>query len=248
MIMTESSVQYTKTEHLGRITFSQTGDLEIYSELTEICSSINGDEDIYAVLITFKGDLLATMGTNLSSSDNQILFLGPSEAIASINRPTIVALNGNTLGPGLEIAMACDVRIAVENARFGLPQIKGGRIPVDGGTQRLTRLVGKGKALEMILTGESIDAVEALEIGLVNKVVKPEKLENEIEAFAANLVTKAPLAMRYCKEAVNNGLDMTLDQGLRLEADLYFLLHTTSDRTEGVQSYLQKRKPEYKGQ
>ena len=143
--------------------------------------------------------------------------------------------------------MACDMRIAVENTKFGLPQIKDGHIPDDGGTQRLTRLVGKGKALEMVLTGEPVDALEALEIGLVNRVVKSEDLQTETEALAANLLTKAPLAMRYCKEAVNKGLDMTLDQGLRLEADLYFLLHTTSDRTEGVQSYLQKRKPEYKG-
>ena len=245
--MTESSVQYNKTGHLGRITFNQTGDLEIASELNEICGSINGDEDIYAVVITSTGDFLATVGIYSPSSDNEIFCLSPSEAIASINRPTIIALNGDTMGPGLEIAMACDVRIAVENSKFGLPQIKDGRIPTDGGTQRLTRLVGKGKAMEMVLTGEPIDAVEALEIGLVNKVVKSENLETEIEGLAATLLTKAPLAMRYCKEAVNKGLDMTLEQGLRLEADLYFLLHTTSDRTEGVQSYLQKRKPEYKG-
>lgn len=245
--MTKKSVQYTKTGHLGRITFTQTGDLETASELAEICSLINGDEDIYAVLINSTGDFFATVGKNHPSSDNDIFCLGPSEAIASLNRPTIVALNGDALGLGLEIAMACDMRIAVENSKFGLPQIKEGRIPDEGGTQRLTRLVGKGKALEMVLIGEPIEAVEALEIGLVNRVVKSENLETEIEELAATLLTKAPLAMRYCKEAVNKGLDMTLDQGLRLEADLYFLLHTTSDRTEGVQSYLQKRKPEYKG-
>lgn len=245
--MSEKSVQYTKTGHLGRITFNQTGDLEIASELTEICDSVNGDEDIYAVLITSVGDFFATAGVTPSSSDNQIFSFSPSQAVASINRPTIVALNGDAIGPGLEIAMACDLRIAVENSKFGLPQIKGGRIPNDGGTQRLARLVGKGKALEIVLTGEPIDAVEAFEIGLVNRVVKSENLKTEIEDLAASLLTKAPLAMRYCKEAVNKGLDMTLDQGLRLEADLYFLLHTTSDRTEGVQSYLQKRKPEYKG-
>jgi enoyl-CoA hydratase len=245
--MAENSVQYTKTGHLGRITLKQTGDLEIASELTEICAAINGDEDIRAVLINATGDFFAKAEIIHPPSDSGNFGLSPSEAIASINRPTIVALNGDAIGSGLEIAMACDMRIAVENSKFGLPQIKDGRIPDDGGTQRLTRLVGKGKALEMVLTGEPVDALEALEIGLVNRVVKSENLEAETEALAANLLTKAPLAMRYCKEAVNKGLDMTLDQGLRLEADLYFLLHTTSDRTEGVQSYLQKRKPEYKG-
>jgi enoyl-CoA hydratase/carnithine racemase len=181
------------------------------------------------------------------TQENEVSIASPAASLAAITRPTLASLNGDALGAGLEIALACDMRIAVETARFGLPQIKNGCIPSDGGTQRLARLVGKGKAMEMVLTGELINADEALEIGLVNKVVKAESLAAEVESLAATLVTKAPLAMRYCKEAVQKGLDMTLEQGLRLEADLYFLLHTTSDRTEGVQSYLQKRKPEYHG-
>ena len=118
---------------------------------------------------------------------------------------------------------------------------------MNGGTQRLSRIVGKGKALEMVLTGEIVDAQAAFEIGLVNKVVKAADLAAEAEKLAANLAAKAPFALRYAKEAVNKGLDLTLEQGLRLEADLYFLLHTTADRTEGIQSFLQKRKPEYQG-
>jgi enoyl-CoA hydratase len=245
--MTENSVQYAKTGHLGRIIFDQTGDSEVASKLTEICSCIDGDEDIYAVIVTSAGDFFSKVSIGTTTRQNEIFYPGPSESIASINRPTIIALNGDAIGAGLEIAMACDIRIAVENSKFGLPQIKQGRIPGDGGTQRLARLVGKGKALEMVLTGEPIGALEALEIGLVNRVVKAENLETELNVLADTLLNKAPIAMRYCKEAVNDGLDMTLDQGLKLEADLYFLLHTTSDRTEGVQSYLQKRKPEYKG-
>jgi enoyl-CoA hydratase/carnithine racemase len=245
--MTENSIQYTRKEHIGYITFNPNSEQGISQDLVEICAGINGDEDIYAVVINANGDFFSKASEIKPSVEDNMPSLSPAAAIGTINRPTMAALNGDVVGPGLEIALACDLRIAVETAKFGLPQITGGQIPSDGGTQRLARLVGKGKALEMILTGELIQAAEALEIGLVNKVVKAENLKLETETLAGTLVTKAPLAMRYCKEAVNKGLDMTLEQGLRLEADLYFLLHTTSDRTEGVQSYLQKRKAEYKG-
>jgi enoyl-CoA hydratase len=173
--------------------------------------------------------------------------MSPAEAIAGIDRPTIAALNGDAFGQGLELALACDIRIAASEVKLGLPQILEGHIPVDGGTQRLARIVGKGKALEMVLTGEIIDAQEALEIGLVNRVFSRDDLVAEAEAMAKTIESKAPLALRYCKEAVNKGLDLTLEQGLRLEADLYFLLHTTADRAEGIRSFLEKRLPDYKG-
>ncbi len=120
-------------------------------------------------------------------------------------------------------------------------------MPMDGGTQRLSRIVGKAKALEMVLTGELISANAAFEIGLVNKVVGHDNLATEVENTAQIIAAKAPISLRYAKEAVNKGLDLTLDQGLRLEADLYFLIHTTTDRTEGIQSFLEKRPPKYKG-
>ncbi len=246
--MTEYGVKYSKEGHAGIITFGQSGEPGLGSELHQICSDINGDETIYAVIVNIPGNFSLPAVDLPHPVEKEQFFPGPAAAIAAIDRPTVAALNGNTTGAGLEMALACDMRLAVENARFGLPQITHGQIPSEGGTQRLARLIGKGKAMEMILTGESIEAAEALELGLVNTVVKAENLQAEVEALAATLISKAPLAMRYCKEAVNKGLDMTLEQGLRLEADLYFLLHTTADRTEGIRSFWQKRKPEYRGQ
>jgi enoyl-CoA hydratase/carnithine racemase len=169
-------------------------------------------------------------------------------AVAAIEKPVIAAVNGDALGDGLELALACDVRIAAQNARFGLPEIEAGLIPSGGGTQRLPRIVGRGKALEMILTGETIDAPAALEYGLATKIVSADSLMTEVEALAKAMAAKAPVSLRYIKEAINKGLDLTMEQGLRLEADLYFLLHTTGDRTEGIKAFQQKRPPEFKGQ
>ncbi len=144
------------------------------------------------------------------------------------------------------MALAADIRIASSKARFGLPQVAAGQIPGDGGTQRLPRIVGRGKALELLMTGDVINAEEALEIGLVSRVCEPAELAAETQKLAESIAAKGPIALRYVKEAVNKGLDMTLEQGLRLEADLYFLLHTTADRTEGIKSYLEKRPPHFK--
>jgi len=152
------------------------------------------------------------------------------------------------VGQGLELALACDIRIAAEGAKFCLPHTSYGLIPSGGGTQRLPRLVGKGKALEMVLTAEPVDAEEAFRIGLVNKVVPSEKVLSEAEEVAKGITTKGPIALRYAKEAVNKGLDLTLEQGLRLEADLYFLIQTTADRMEGIRAFLEKRPPQFRGE
>jgi len=243
--MTDSWVEYTVKGHIAAITLQRN---EGGPEIGRICTEINGDENIYAVVVKGRDGYFARAeDLPPAAASGEMPFSTPAEAIGSLNRPVIAALDGDVLGAGLEAALACDLRIAVDSARFALPQIERGQIPSQGGTQRLARLIGKGKAMEMVLSGESISAAEALEIGLVNKLVKAEELECETEALAEILVTKAPLAVRYCKEAVNKGLDLSLEQGLRLEADLYFLLHTTSDRSEGVRSYLEKRKPDYQG-
>ncbi|HSW58134.1 MAG TPA: enoyl-CoA hydratase-related protein [Dehalococcoidales bacterium] len=245
--MTVNDCEFSQVGQVGYITLVQTERSNFYQELPEICTRINGEEGIWLVVVRIADGLTFGPAHYLRSSASDLPVLSPAAAIGEINRPTIAVLMGDTIGPALEVALACDMRIGVETASFGLPQITNGNIPVDGGTQRLARLVGKSKALELILTGELIGAAEALETGLINRMVKSENLQAEVESLAATLTAKAPLAMRYCKEAVNKGLDLTLEQALRLEADLYFLLHTTSDRTEGVQSFLQKRKPHYQG-
>ena len=253
MMMADKPVLFIKKEHAGYITLNlpEAGNelnLDTIRNLVEICTQINGDEEIYLTVITGAGDVFCTGENNaLQRADEGPGSVSDAGAIAGLDCPTIAAINGDAIGPGLELALACDLRIAADKAKFGLPQIAYGKIPQDGGTQRLSRLVGRGKALELMLTGEIIDAQTALEIGLVNKIVPGDTLDREIEAIAQTLAAKAPLAMRYAKEAVNKGLDLTLEQGLRLEADLYFLLHTTADRTEGITAFLQKRKPEYKG-
>jgi enoyl-CoA hydratase/carnithine racemase len=249
--MTEKTILYSKKEHTAWITLNrpQTGnffDLAAAQELTEVCCQIKGDQDIHSVVISGAGKAFCSGGDfDFKSVGNAVC---PAEAVAALDCPVIASIGGDALGWGLELALACDLRIAVDTAHFGLPQIADGLIPMNGGTQRLSRIAGRGKALEMVLTGESIDAQSALECGLVNRVVKAAELQFEVEALAAMFGAKAPVALRYAKEAVNKGLDLTLEQGLRLEADLYFLIHTTADRTEGIQSFLQKRQAKFKGQ
>ncbi len=255
--MAADFILYNFKEHIAYITLNrpESGNrinLVMDQALAGICSQINGNQEIYLAVVTGAGDAFCSGGEieqpNLSGLSEIVpAGISASEAIASINRPTIAAINGEAIGEGLEIALSCDLRVASDNCCFGLPQIGDGRIPAHGGTQRLPRIVGRGKALELVLTGEIIDARAAFEIGLVNKVVDRADLNSEVDAIAKNIAGKAPWALQYVKEAVNKGSDLTLEQGLRLEADLYFLLHTTSDRTEGITSFLQKKTPEYKG-
>lgn len=256
--MAGDSILYSAKEHVAYITLNRPDagnrvNLAMIQMLTEICSQINGNKDIYLVVVRGAGEVFCS-GRELERSEapgqSQDISAGISaaEAIAAVRQPSVAAINGDALGEGLEIALACDLRIASDTSRFGLPQITEARIPVQGGTQRLPRVVGRGKALEMVLTGEIIDARTALEIGLVNKLIEPATLNSEVDAITRNIAGKAPWALQYVKEAVNKGLDLTLDQGLRLEADLYFLLHTTADRTEGITSFLQKKPPSYKGE
>lgn len=252
--MSASPVIYVTKDHIGYLTLNRQEagnviDLQMAQELAEICMQINQDEATHAVIITGAGDTFCAGADESYTSNLKQLFASqtPAGAIGEINCPTLAALNGDARGQGLEIALACDIRIAASSAKFSLPQISEGNMPADGGTQRLPRVVGRGKALEMVLTGGIIGAQEALEIGLVNRVFTQELLAEEAEALAKTIAGKAPLALRYCKEAMNKGLDLALEQGLRLEADLYFLLHTTADRTEGIKSFLEKRPPNYRG-
>ena len=248
--MPYATVIYTKDNHIAYLTLNRPEadnaiNQQLAQELASICCQINRDNDVYVVIITGAGDKTFCSGGELVSPESGSSY-GAATAIASLSQPVIAAINGDALGQGLELALSCDIRLASDKAKFGFPQVVEGLIPMDGGTQRLPRIVGKGKALELILTAETISAQEALEIGLVNKVIAKEELVAESEAVAKTLTTKGPIALRYAKEAINKGLDLTLEQGLHLEADLYFLLHTTADRTEGIRAFLEKRPPHFK--
>jgi enoyl-CoA hydratase len=229
--------------------------LELANELVDACRAINQDDEVRAVVLTGAGELFcsgcdlaelrAASADNLKKANTASL---SSSAVASLNCPVIAAINGDALGAGLELALSCDIMVCSENARFGFPETSYGIIPGGGGTQRLPRIIGKGKATEMVITAAPIDAKEAYRVGLVNKVVPKQKLHEEAEEIAKKLISRAPIAVRYAKEAVNKGMDMTLTQGLRLEADLSFLLQTTKDRAEGIKAFLEKRKAIFKGE
>ncbi len=257
--MPYQTIRYSKKRHIATIKMGRptAGAIsrELASELEEACARIEDDDAVYVVILTGTGSSYADFRDgkqgNIPPSGSSDAVAGtyrsgPAAAIAGIDRPVIAAINGDALGEGLEIALSCDIRIASNKARFALPQVASGRLPMHGGTQRLPRIVGRGKALEMLLTAEIISAAEALEIGLVSNVVPSEELAAESQKLAETIAARGPVALRYLKEAVNKGLDMTLEQGLRLEADLYFLLHTTADRTEGVIAFREKRPPQFK--
>jgi enoyl-CoA hydratase len=246
--MYRGTIIYEKRGQVGYITLNrpQAGNAvnaEMARQLADACQRITQDEDVSVVILQAAGDNFCSG----SAPGEWELACDAATAIAGLDRVVIAAINGDALGEGLELVLSCDIRIAAEGARFCLPQTSYGLIPGGGGTQRLPRIVGKGKALEMVLTAEPIDAGEAYRVGLVNKVVAPGALADEVEEVARNIASRGPIALRYCKEAMNKGLDLTLEQGLRLEADLYFLIQTTADRMEGINAFLEKRSPEFRG-
>ena len=243
------TIIYRENNHVAYVTLNRPRyNIKIFTELAgeinRICGDIKRNEDIYVVVLAGKGKYFFCV--DHESTNNQ--FQGNiANEFASIDKPVIAAINGDAIGQGLELALACDIRIASTTAKFGLPQIIDGYIPADGGTQRLPRIVGPGKALELILTGAIIDVKEALELGLINTAVQNKSLMADVSLMAQKMASKGPISLRYAKEAVLTGMDLTLEQGLRLEADLYMLLHTTHDRAEGIQSFRQKRPPNFKG-
>jgi enoyl-CoA hydratase len=219
---------------------------QLARDLVDVCSEITWDEEVRAVVIQYDGEIV--LPTDRGDDPLEVDAASAVEAVARLKQPVIAAIRGNGLGFGLELAMACDIRLGTGDARFGLPQIRDGSIPFAGGSQRLPRLVGRGKALEMLLIGEPLDAPEALRIGLVNRIFPAGELTDRAAEMAREMADKSPLAVSYVKEALHNGMDLTLDQGLRMELDLYLLLFTTGDRIEGVTAFQEKRKPEFKGE
>jgi enoyl-CoA hydratase len=244
------TLRYEEKGHCRAISlFSETDDEAAafqISELSEICDRITYDETARVVVIVFDGTVCertstpAVWGAGLERSSLV-------EPVARLKKPVIAAIAGDATGLGLELALACDIRIGTEDGRFGFPQIKEGRIPSHGGTQRMPRLIGHARALQMILTGELIDAVEAKQAGLLNRTVSSAALIGTAMEMARDMAEKSPLSLGYAKEALYKSRDLTLDQGLSMELDLYLLLFNTSDRTEGITAFKEKRKPEFEG-
>jgi enoyl-CoA hydratase/carnithine racemase len=242
------AIKYDKLGHIAALTLNRPGagnavDTVMAGEIAEAGALIEADKNVYVVTLTGAGDVFCR-----GEEDPGAVPRHPAAVIAAIDRPVIAVINGDALGLGLELALAADIRIAAEGVNLGLPAAAGGRIPADGGTQRLPRVVGRGKALELLMTGDAIPANEALEIGLVSRVVPRGELDREARKLAETIAAKGPIALRYLKEAIIKGMDMTLEQGLRLEADLYFLLHTTADRSEGITAFRDKREPDFRGE
>jgi enoyl-CoA hydratase len=240
---------FQANDHVARLTLNrpEAGNAinqEMAQELVSLCQGINQSDDIYVVIFIGAGSEAFCEGSEGAHLDGLAL----ASVVAGIERPTIAAINGKAFGVGLEMALGCDIRLAAEGATFCLPQVASGMIPYHGGTQLLPRIVGRGKAMEMLLTAQVIDAVEAYRIGLVGQVLPSDRLFPRVEEMAQKMAASGPIALRFAKEAIHKGLDLTIEQGMRLEADLYFLLQTTADRTEGIRAFVEKRTPHFKGE
>lgn len=229
---------------------------ETIKELYQAFLSFEGDAEVKAVILTGSGEKAFVAGADIEelsrldkSTGEKYVLEGQklTVLIESLKKLVIAAVNGYALGGGTELALSCHIRIGSEKAKMGQPEVKLGLIPGFGGTQRLARLVGKGKALELILSGKMIDSQEALTIGLLNRVVPHEELSSTCEAFAREIAANAPLALEYSIQAVNKGLDQTLEEGLLLEAKLFGDACATEDSKEGTQAFLEKRKANFRG-
>jgi enoyl-CoA hydratase len=227
----------------------------VIAELGDAIDALRENPDVGGIVLTGVGRAFVA-GADISELEK----LGAVSAKALAQRgqavfrrfetspkPTIAAVNGFALGGGCELAMSCHIRIASEAAKFGQPEVKLGLVPGYGGTQRLPRLIGKGRALQLLLTGEMIDAQEAYRIGLVNRVVPAGELSSTAAAMMQTILANGPLAVAHCIEAVNAGYDLPLADALTLEATAFGLLAATDEKREGTRAFLEKRKPEFKG-
>jgi len=225
-------------------------------ELRRLVLDVKADESVRVLILTGAGEKSFVAGADINELAVQTPTSGREHAltgqhvldlIENLGKPVIAAINGYALGGGCELAMACTLRIAADTAKLGQPEINLGIMPGYAGTQRLARLVGKGKAMEMMLTGAPISAAEAERIGLVNRVVAAADLMTEARTLAADLAKNAPIAMRYIINAVNKGLEMPFAEACQHEATLFGLVASTDDMREGTKAFLEKRKPEFKG-
>ena len=229
---------------------------ETVAELKRAALSVRDDDGIGGMIITGMGDKAFIAGADinelakenvLSGRDTSIRGQGTLQTFELMGKPIIAAINGYALGGGFELTLGCHIRIAAENAMMGLPEVGLGIMPGFGGTQRLPRLIGTSKALEMILTGKTISAEEALGYGLLSKVVPEGKSLEAAKEMMKVILSKAPVSIKMCIEAVNRGMNMTLDEGLAIESDRFGILCGTEDMKEGMNAFLEKREPQFKG-
>ena len=225
-------------------------------ELRRAVLEVKHDDTVRVLIITGAGEKSFVAGADINELAVQTPAQGKEHAlrgqhvfdlVENLGKPVIAAINGFALGGGCELALACTLRIAADTARLGQPEINLGIIPGYAGSQRLPRLVGKGVALDLLLTGRQVKADEALQIGLVNRVVPASELMNEARKLAGELASKAPVAVKYIIEAVNRGFEMSLDKAAFLEATLFGLVASTEDMREGTKAFLEKRKAQFKG-
>lgn len=227
--------------------------METLGEMKDALENLKNDQETNCIVFTGQGDKSFAAGADISQLQNR----GPLDVftpggmqetydyIEAYDKPTIAMVNGFALGGGCELAMACDIRIASDNAKFGLPELNLGIIPSAGGTQRMARLIGKGKAIEMILTGKIITAEEAEKIGLISEFVPQDQLKEAVEKMAAQILSKGPLAVKLAKLAIHTGFDTDMKTGQMIERLSQAVLFSTEDKNEGTSAFLEKRSPAF---
>jgi enoyl-CoA hydratase len=256
---TLQNVQLVREGHLAIVTVNRPAKLnaldgQTIAELDAVFAALDADDGVGAVILTGAGEKAFVAGADISVLSKQGVLDGTQNAragqrmmlrIETLRQPVIAAVNGFALGGGLELALACDVRIASKTAKLGLPEVSLGIIPGYGGTQRLPRLCGSGIALQLILTGDPVTADEALRIGLVNSVAEPQELMAQCKAMALKMVSRGPTALAMAKQAVRRGVHMPIADALQLEADLFGAISSTAEMKEGMAAFLEKRKPSW---
>ncbi|HEX7065023.1 MAG TPA: enoyl-CoA hydratase-related protein [Bacillales bacterium] len=257
-----AKVEYKVQDHIGYVKINRPEvlncfDYETLTLLGEIVDSIHVDKDVRVVIFTGAGEKAFSAGADLkerkSLNDQQVRrnvkkIRDVFSAVADLPQPTIAAINGYALGGGFELALACDFRIAVSDTKVGLPETSMAIIPGAGGTQRLPRIIGEAKALELILTAKKLTSNEALEYGVLTKTVQHEKLLDACEELAGQILANGPVAVQQAKYSIKNGMNADIQTGMEMESKAYELTIPTKDRMEALHAFNEKRKPEFKGE